>query len=89
MLCKLVPTPFLLQVSHTSRLDQRKKDREHAKVMKAELETAKHEKEKNEKMKLEEEQSQRMREQSKIVTPGVKTLSTPYSTPLHKRRFGL
>lgn len=76
-------------MSHTSRLDQKKKDREHAKAMEAEMESVKQQKEESAKLKLEEEQAQRLKEQSKIVTPGLKTPATPYSTPLHKRRFGL
>ncbi|GMH38447.1 hypothetical protein BSKO_06331 [Bryopsis sp. KO-2023] len=88
-LAELGPMFFDIKVSHTSRLDQRKKEQEHAKAMEIEMEAAKQRKVESEKVASEAKEAQRIKEQSKIVTPGVKSSATPYATPLHKRRFGL
>ncbi|GMH42438.1 hypothetical protein BSKO_10357 [Bryopsis sp. KO-2023] len=64
------PMFFGTKVSHTSRLNQRRKEQEHTKAMEMEMETAKQCKVESGKVASEAKEAQRIKEQSKIVPAG-------------------
>eukprot|EP00898_Chlorokybus_atmophyticus_P007122 jgi/Chlat1/7410/Chrsp6S07430 len=83
-LAEMGPMFFSIKESHSSRIEQRKKQREEAAAMETEMEKITKQKEELVRAAVAKEEAQRVRERSAIATPG-RAPRTP-STP---RRFGL
>ncbi|CAD7701175.1 unnamed protein product [Ostreobium quekettii] len=88
-LAELGPMFFSIKVSHTSRLEQRRLEREHKESMAQEMEEARAKKDEREKRARELSDLAKGAEGNAIVTPGMKTPATPYGTPFRQKRFGL
>ncbi|GBG65277.1 hypothetical protein CBR_g50319 [Chara braunii] len=87
-LAELGPMFFSIKESHTSRLEQRKKEREEKVLMEQEMEEAVKRKQQLEQAEEERKRARRAKEQSHIVTPG---RADPSAVSRHRtpRRFGL
>jgi len=87
-LAEMGPMFFSIKVSHTSRLEQKKKEKEHQEAMKSEMDEALRAKAEKEKADSQDALNRRKIQESRIATPSTKP-DSKFSTPLPIRRFGL
>ena len=74
----------MLQASHTSRIEQRQKEKEHKAIMNEQMQAVADLKAATAAEQVQKEQETKERQRSSIATPGMRT---PLTTP--RRRFGL
>lgn len=87
-LAEMGPMFFSIKVSHTSRLEQRRKEKEHKEAMQTEMLEATLRKVEKEKAQVQDAHQRRRAQESKIATPSTRPNPRSTGTPI-MRRFGL
>ena len=77
---------LLLQASHTSRIEQKQKEKEHTSMMNEQMQAVADIKAANAAEQEQKAQEARARQRSSIATPG---MQTPLTSSTPRRRFGL
>ena len=88
-LAEMGPMFFSIKVSHTSRLEQRKREKEQKEAMQTEMLEALQRKAEKEKAERAGANARRLLQESKIVTPSTRPSHKFSNTPVTRRRFGL